>query len=288
MMDKCRRRKVNGSWKRNYSVNWWKLFATNSQLSGNFRFTIFKGVGAGKGATLFFESSMEWKENILGGGGSGVSAASSNQPLTTSFTFVPRGGGQTAKVGCANLLFLPIFPQNCMKLKKFGPRGGGGVSGAPLDRQWCHYKRSSELTPTRCCRTGFGTACWVLSCCLRRIVIWTSGHGLRTSCKTWRDWKLREQFHKLLWVFFKLFFSGVGGGEFGSRKNEFLHEHAAYFHNCQFSSAIHDDASTKFCRLWTLLLSYQSFCRNFLNYLSDNVTKIPNIQGRMISNVAVS
>ena len=36
----------------------------------------------------------------------------------------PRGG-------CANLLFLPIFPKNCMKLKKFGPRGGGRASLVP-------------------------------------------------------------------------------------------------------------------------------------------------------------
>ena len=35
----------------------------------------------------------------------------------------PRGGCANYKGGGANLLFLPIFPKNCMKLKKFGLRG---------------------------------------------------------------------------------------------------------------------------------------------------------------------
>ena len=41
----------------------------------------------------------------------------------------PRGGCANHKGGGANLLFLPIFPKNCMKLKKFGL--GGGASLAP-------------------------------------------------------------------------------------------------------------------------------------------------------------
>ena len=41
----------------------------------------------------------------------------------------PRGGCGNCKGGDANLLFLPIFPQNCMKLKKFGP--GGSVPDPP-------------------------------------------------------------------------------------------------------------------------------------------------------------
>ena len=55
----------------------------------------------------------------------------------------PRGGCAKCKGGGANLLFLPIFAKNCMKLKKFGPRGGARVPGAPpWIRQW---KRSHLL-----------------------------------------------------------------------------------------------------------------------------------------------
>ena len=43
------------------------------------------------------------------------------------------GGGGVAnfKGGGKNLLFGQIFPENCMKMKEFGPRGH--VIGAPLD-----------------------------------------------------------------------------------------------------------------------------------------------------------
>ena len=45
----------------------------------------------------------------------------------------PRGGCGNCKGGDANLLFLPIFPQNCMKLKKFGPGGSVPDPPPPLD-----------------------------------------------------------------------------------------------------------------------------------------------------------
>ena len=44
-----------------------------------------------------------------------------------------RGEGANPKSGCKNLLFGQIFPENCMKMKEIGPRGGGGrVPGTPF------------------------------------------------------------------------------------------------------------------------------------------------------------
>ena len=45
----------------------------------------------------------------------------------------PRGGGANSPEGRQHTI-LPNFPENCMKLKEFGPRGGRGarVSRAPL------------------------------------------------------------------------------------------------------------------------------------------------------------
>ena len=44
-----------------------------------------------------------------------------------------RGGGANPKGVGAKLLFWPIFPTNCTKIKTFGPRGGGRyVPGVPL------------------------------------------------------------------------------------------------------------------------------------------------------------
>ena len=37
----------------------------------------------------------------------------------------PRGGGADPQNGGANLLFGQKFPENCMKMKEFGPRRGG-------------------------------------------------------------------------------------------------------------------------------------------------------------------
>ena len=47
----------------------------------------------------------------------------------------PRGGGANPQGGGANLLFGQKFPENCMKMNKFGPRGGGGMHPwhPPLD-----------------------------------------------------------------------------------------------------------------------------------------------------------
>ena len=40
------------------------------------------------------------------------------------------GGNINPKIDGANLIFWPISPENCMKMKKSG-RGGGGGGGAP-------------------------------------------------------------------------------------------------------------------------------------------------------------
>ena len=39
----------------------------------------------------------------------------------------PRGGGANPQGGDANLLFSQKIPENCMKMKEFGSRGGGGT-----------------------------------------------------------------------------------------------------------------------------------------------------------------
>ena len=41
------------------------------------------------------------------------------------------GGGANPQRGGASLLFGQKFPKNCLKIKEFGPKGGG-VPGAPL------------------------------------------------------------------------------------------------------------------------------------------------------------
>ena len=43
----------------------------------------------------------------------------------------PRGGGANSKGGCEKLLFGQFFPKNCMKLKEFGPQGGGARPWRP-------------------------------------------------------------------------------------------------------------------------------------------------------------
>ena len=46
---------------------------------------------------------------------------------------ISRGGGANSRDGCTNLLFSKIFVQNCIKMKKFEPGGGGGrIHGVPL------------------------------------------------------------------------------------------------------------------------------------------------------------
>ena len=46
----------------------------------------------------------------------------------------PQGGAPTSKIA----IIFQIFAENCMKMKEFGPRGGGGASLAPplWIRQW--------------------------------------------------------------------------------------------------------------------------------------------------------
>ena len=44
----------------------------------------------------------------------------------------PRGGGANPQGWGTNLLFGQKFPENCMKMKEFGPRRGARVPGTPL------------------------------------------------------------------------------------------------------------------------------------------------------------
>ena len=61
--------------------------------------------------------------------------------------FPRRGGGANPQGGGANLLFCPNFPENCMKMKEFGPRGGGGASLAPpLDPPMLWFQKSNEIS----------------------------------------------------------------------------------------------------------------------------------------------
>ena len=56
----------------------------------------------------------------------------------------PRGGDANPQGGGANLLFSPKFPENCMKMKEFRPRGGGRASLAtPLDPPMRSHERKS-------------------------------------------------------------------------------------------------------------------------------------------------
>ena len=52
--------------------------------------------------------------------------------MTVADPEFPRGGDTNSQSGGANLLFGQKFPENCMKMKEFGPRGGAFVPGAPL------------------------------------------------------------------------------------------------------------------------------------------------------------
>ena len=61
---------------------------------------------------------------------------SNNVPILSSSLSLSSGGSRISKVGAnckserVNLLFGQISPENCMKLKEFGP-GGAHVTGAP-------------------------------------------------------------------------------------------------------------------------------------------------------------
>ena len=52
----------------------------------------------------------------------------------------PRGGGANPQSGGANLLLGQKFPENCMKMKEFGPRGGVRVPCAPLRSANGHHR----------------------------------------------------------------------------------------------------------------------------------------------------
>ena len=45
----------------------------------------------------------------------------------------PRGGDANSPGGGRQHMILPNVPKNCMKLKEFGPRGGGRPLRPPLD-----------------------------------------------------------------------------------------------------------------------------------------------------------
>ena len=54
--------------------------------------------------------------------------------ITVADSGFPRGGGANSPGGGRQHMILPYFPEKCMKLKEFGPRGGGHASLAfPLD-----------------------------------------------------------------------------------------------------------------------------------------------------------
>ena len=57
--------------------------------------------------------------------------------ITVADPGFPRRGGANPQGRDANVLFGQKIPENCMKMKEFGPRGGG-VPGAPLDPPMDH------------------------------------------------------------------------------------------------------------------------------------------------------
>ena len=59
----------------------------------------------------------------------------------------PRRGGANPQGGGANLLFCPIFTENCMKMKEFGPGGGGRASLAPPLRSANAFASVMHLLP---------------------------------------------------------------------------------------------------------------------------------------------
>ena len=53
-------------------------------------------------------------------------------PFSSGSRISQTGGWATSKMEAKNLLFCQISPQDCMKMKEFGP-GGARVPAAPLD-----------------------------------------------------------------------------------------------------------------------------------------------------------
>ena len=65
----------------------------------------------------------------------------------------PRGGGANSPGGRQHTI-LPYFPENCMKLKEFGPRGGGArPSRSPLRSATGKYFQVMALSPILCALT---------------------------------------------------------------------------------------------------------------------------------------
>ena len=54
-------------------------------------------------------------------------------PFSVADPGFPRGGGANPKGGRQPIIW-PIFPENCMKMKKFGAGGGARPSRPPLKR----------------------------------------------------------------------------------------------------------------------------------------------------------
>ena len=52
----------------------------------------------------------------------------------------PRGGGANPKGGGRQPIIWPIFPKNCMKMKKFWARGGGASLAPPLRSSTANVK----------------------------------------------------------------------------------------------------------------------------------------------------
>ena len=55
----------------------------------------------------------------------GLNVTGINQSSPEADPGFPRGGSTNSKGGYEELLLSQIFPKYCMKLKEFGPRGGG-------------------------------------------------------------------------------------------------------------------------------------------------------------------
>ena len=63
--------------------------------------------------------------------------------------FSPGGGAPTPK----SAIIFQFFAENCMKMKEFGPRGGGArVPGAPLDPPMLCTVTKGKRNSYKCCR----------------------------------------------------------------------------------------------------------------------------------------
>ena len=69
-----------------------------------------------------------------------------NGVFTVADPGFPRGGGANSPGGRQHTI-LPYFPENCMKLKEFGPPGGARVPRTPLRSATGSYCLTPTQTP---------------------------------------------------------------------------------------------------------------------------------------------